>query len=159
MNADWHASAHSLDYSFTVDVGPEKVGSYLQEKGEREGWVFSEFRDFQRTCGEYRWPCYRGRSYRQRQNGSSLTVGTRAGETRVRWKNSLPPPHHGNSQQLVRTGCVIFFCFYEHPVGLTHSMADLVTRHEQEQMDDAVGDGKEAVTFSFALLIAILFHL
>ena len=51
MQADWLASAHSLEYQFSINVNPEKVDSYLQKKGEREGWVFSEFRDFQRACG------------------------------------------------------------------------------------------------------------
>ena len=49
-----------------------------------------------------------------------------------------------------------FFSSYEHPVGLTHSMADLVTRHEQERMDDAVGDGQRRFAFTFPFLTATL---
>ena len=144
MNADWHASAHSLDYQSAVDVSPEKVGSYLQEKGEREGWVFSEFRDFQRACGSVD-----GHVVAVAPTGSGKT------EAALLWAlGQVKQGYAGKILYLLPTMVTAnslyermrqFFCFYEHSVGLTHSMADLVTRREQEQMDDAVGDGKEDV--------------
>ena len=144
INADWHASAHSLDYRFAVDVSPEKVGSYLQEKGEREGWVFSEFRDFQRTCGSID-----GHVVAVAPTGSGKT------EAALLWAlGQVEQGHAGKILYLLPSMVTAnslyermrqFFSSYEHPVGLTHSMADLVTRREQEQMDDAVGDGREDV--------------
>ncbi len=144
INADWHASAHSFDYRFTVDVGPKKVYSYLIEKGKREGWVFSEFRDFQRTCGSI--------------DGHVVAVaptGIGKTEAALLWAlGQVEQGHVGKILYLLPTMVTAnslyermrqFFSSYGHPVGLTHSMADLVNRREQAQMDDAVGDGREDV--------------
>ncbi|MDE2887960.1 MAG: CRISPR-associated helicase Cas3' [Gemmatimonadota bacterium] len=142
MQADWCASAHSLDYRFTIDVSPEKVSSHLQEKGKCEGWDFLEFRDFQRTCGSID-----GHVVAVAPTGSGKT------EAALLWAlGQVERGYAGKILYLLPTMVTAnslyermrqFFESYDHPVGLTHSMADLVTRRDQEQLDDAVGDGQE----------------
>ena len=142
MQADWCASAHSLDYRFTIDVSPEKVSSHLQEKGKCEGWDFLEFRDFQRTCGRI-----------DSHVVAVAPTGSGKTEAALLWAlGQVERGYAGKILYLLPTMVTAnslyermrqFFESYDHQVGLTHSMADLVTRRDQEQLDDAVGDGQD----------------
>lgn len=132
MTADWCASARMAEYPMSVLATPEDVRGYLEDKGQEEGWAFEEFREFQTACGKA-----------ERHVIAVAPTGSGKTEAALLWALKqveqgtvskilylLPTMVTANSLHKRMTD---FFRRSDHPVGLTHSLADLVTRQEEEK--------------------------
>ena len=139
MTADWCASAENVHYPTCVRVGPESVEGYLHDKGRKEGWIFEGFRDFQTECGDA-------------ESHVVAIAPTGSGKTEAALLWALDQVKRGASNKILyllptmvtanslHARMEEFFRRFEHPVGLTHSLADLVRRTEEEKEEST---GKE----------------
>lgn len=132
MTADWCASSNDPKYRTYVQVDPDLVESYLQEKIEESGGQFDGFRAFQKNCANVR-----GHVIAIAPTGSGKTEAAllwALEQIKQKYVNKilylLPTMVTANS---LHSRLEAFFSSYGHAVGLTHSMADLILRQEAEK--------------------------
>lgn len=132
MTADWCASSNDSDYATNVLVGPHLVAPYLQKKVEEDGGTYDGFRAFQANCGKVK--------------GHIIAVApTGSGKTEAALLWALEQIKQGDVSKILYllptmvTANTLhdrmekFFSTHNHHVGLTHSMADLILRKEENQ--------------------------
>ncbi len=132
MTADWCASSNDPDYATNVLVGPDLVAPYLQRKVEEDGGSYAGFRAFQENCGKIK-----GHIIAVAPTGSGKT------EAALLWAlNQIKQRDVSKILYLLPTMVTAnslhdrmekFFSTHNHHVGLTHSMADLILRKEENQ--------------------------
>lgn len=134
MTADWCASSNMPNYNTRVQVGPDSVAPYLQAKVEKGGGVFQGFRAFQEHCAQAK--------------GHVIAVApTGSGKTEAALLWALEQVKQGNVSKILYLLPTMvtanslhdrmnqFFEKQGHDVGLTHSMADLVLRQEEDKQE------------------------
>lgn len=132
MTADWCASSNDPDYATNVLVEPDLVAPYLQEKVEEGGGSYAGFRAFQENCGK--------------TTGHIIAVApTGSGKTEAALLWALEQIKQGDVSKILYLLPTMvtanslhdrmnnFFASHNHHVGLTHSMADLILRREENQ--------------------------
>ena len=132
MTADWCASSNEPDYATNVLVGPDLVAPYLQKKIEEDGGTYDGFRAFQKNCGKVK--------------GHIIAVApTGSGKTEAALLWALEQIKQGDVSKILyllptmvtanslHSRMEKFFSTHNHHVGLTHSMADLILRKEEDQ--------------------------
>ena len=132
MTADWCASSNDPDYATNVLVGPDLVAPYLQKKVENSGGTYDGFRAFQENCSKTK--------------GHIIAVApTGSGKTEAALLWALEQIKQGDVSKILYLLPTMvtanslhdrlknFFATHNHHVGLTHSMADLVLRKEENQ--------------------------
>ena len=132
MTADWCASSNDPDYATNVRVEPDLVASYLQEKVEKGGGTYDGFRAFQENCAKTK--------------GHIIAVApTGSGKTEAALLWALEQIKQGDVSKILYFLPTMvtanslhdrmnnFFATHIHHVGLTHSMADLILRREENQ--------------------------
>ncbi len=132
MTADWCASSNDPDYATNVLVGPHLVAPYLQKKVEEGGGTYDGFRAFQESCGKTK--------------GHIIAIApTGSGKTEAALLWALEQIKQGDVSKILYLLPTMvtanslhnrmnnFFATHNHHVGLTHSMADLILRREENQ--------------------------
>ena len=132
MTADWCASSNDPDYVTNVLVGPDLVAPYLQNKVEEGGGTYDGFRAFQENCAKTK--------------GHIIAVApTGSGKTEAALLWALEQIKQGDVSKILYLLPTMvtanslydrmnnFFATHNHHVGLTHSMADLILRREENQ--------------------------
>lgn len=140
MTADWCASSMEEDYQTAVMFKPKGVKAYLVAKSAQEGREFHGFRDFQMSCGK--------------ADGHVVAVApTGSGKTEAALLWALRQIERGAVQKILYLLPTMvtanslhermkdLFKGSENDIGLTHSLADLVSRKE---VDEEESTGKDS---------------
>lgn len=141
MAADWCASSMKEDYRTAVMFNPEGVEAYLVAKSAQDGREFHGFREFQMSCGKAE-----GHVVAVAPTGSGKTEAALLWALRQVERGSvrkilylLPTMVTANS---LHERMKDLFKGSENDIGLTHSLADLVSRQEADE-EESTGQDSE----------------
>ena len=132
MTADWCASSKVPDYATNVLIGPDLVAPYLQKKVEEGGGTYEGFRAFQKNCGKTKGHIIAVAPTGSGKTEAALLWALKQIEQRDVSKILYLLPTMVTANSLYKR-MNSFFATHNHHVGLTHSMADLVLRKEENQ--------------------------